>query len=161
MACPHVSACPLFPLMNASLNQWRSYYCESATGFQGCARYIRSSRGEIVPLGLLPNGRHAQHIQGEADDAQADDARAATMTASSPTHVPAADHGSLETVSSSGWFEQMRRPHRATQAVRPPRPQLTVRPRAAIPEPRKQSRSVAGGKRSWWTRFTDWMQSSI
>lgn len=155
MACPHASTCPLFPLMSASLNEWRRYYCESSTGSQECARYIRSSRGEIVPLGLLPNGRHAQHIQGEADDAPA-----GTTTASTPTHAPAADHGMAETAPASCWFEQMRRPDRTAQAVRPPKPQLTVRPRVAVREPRKRT-GPAGRKRSWWTRYTDWMQSSI
>ncbi len=57
MGCPHASACPLFPYLNASLGAWRVSYCDSANGWRGCARFILAGQGKPVPLALLPNGR--------------------------------------------------------------------------------------------------------
>ncbi|MFN8079157.1 MAG: hypothetical protein U0Q19_06300 [Kineosporiaceae bacterium] len=56
MACGHRGNCPIFPLLNASLAGWRDAYCDSDTGWAGCARYRLSAMGEPVPLALLPNG---------------------------------------------------------------------------------------------------------
>ncbi|OJY51544.1 MAG: hypothetical protein BGP03_16715 [Pseudonocardia sp. 73-21] len=59
MACSHTAECPLFPLLNASLDGWRRCYCDSADGWRECARYKQSLRGQYVPLNLLPNGHEA------------------------------------------------------------------------------------------------------
>ncbi|MEZ5232770.1 MAG: hypothetical protein R2749_08685 [Acidimicrobiales bacterium] len=60
MACSHVGDCPLFPKLQASLASWRTHYCDSAGGWQACARYRESLAGRPVPLGLLPNGKLVQ-----------------------------------------------------------------------------------------------------
>ncbi len=68
MACSHSATCPLFPLLNASLDGWRRCYCDSRDGWRGCARYQQSLRGQYVPLSLLPNGHDAGHLQQAAVD---------------------------------------------------------------------------------------------
>ena len=62
MGCSHAVGCPLFPLLKASLQGWRDYYCDSADQWHECARFKLSLTGERVPITLLPNGRHAQHL---------------------------------------------------------------------------------------------------
>jgi hypothetical protein len=54
--CPHLSTCPLFPLLRlkASLNVWQQNYCESS--FERCARFQRAIEGKLSPMNLLPNG---------------------------------------------------------------------------------------------------------
>jgi len=39
------------------LRIWKQRYCGSEEGYQKCARFKLASRGEVVPLSLLPNGR--------------------------------------------------------------------------------------------------------
>lgn len=62
MACSHVSTCPLFPKLNASLAGWRDAYCNTATEYQNCARFQMSLGGGPVPLALLPNGKMVDAI---------------------------------------------------------------------------------------------------
>ncbi len=64
MGCSHTRECPLFPLLNASLRDWRNYYCDSEDGWQKCARYQLSKTGQLVPISLLPNGADAVHLKG-------------------------------------------------------------------------------------------------
>ncbi len=64
VGCSHARECPLFPLLNASLRDWRNYYCDSADGWQQCARYQLSRTGQLVPITLLPNGADAVHLRG-------------------------------------------------------------------------------------------------
>lgn len=65
VGCSHATGCPLFPLLNASLQGWRDYYCDSTDRWQECARYKMSLTGERVPISLLPNGHHATHLKRE------------------------------------------------------------------------------------------------
>lgn len=57
MPCSHSSSCPMFPYLNGSIVEWRRAYCDSSSGWNSCARYQLSLRGEPVPVALLPNGR--------------------------------------------------------------------------------------------------------
>ncbi len=65
MACSHATSCPLFPHLKASLAGWRSSYCDSEAGWNQCARYERSLKGDPVPLSLLPNGRVIQMLEND------------------------------------------------------------------------------------------------
>jgi hypothetical protein len=58
MTCPHTKSCALFPLFSQEsfLAIWKSAYCEA--DYQRCSRYAASTRGEVVPATLLPNGKH-------------------------------------------------------------------------------------------------------
>ena len=62
VACSHVTTCPLFPKLNASLAGWRDAYCNTATEYITCARYQMSKGGSPVPLALLPNGKMVDAI---------------------------------------------------------------------------------------------------
>lgn len=170
MACPHASGCPLFPLMNESVNAWRTYYCDSSSGWGGCARYVRSSQGEIVPLGLLPNGRHAQHIQTYAGESAPAEPPPATLASLPPVsgaaprgtaHVPApatARPLSRPDDGHPGVFEPIRTfggPHTIAQPADP-----SAIPQQRLPADGTQRRSgpnVRHSRRRWWTRLTDWM----
>lgn len=57
MTCSHTSDCPLYAQfkLKALLKYWSTMYCES--GWENCARYQLSLRGETVPVTLLPNGK--------------------------------------------------------------------------------------------------------
>ncbi len=172
MACPHTTGCPLFPLMNESLNAWRRYYCDSSSGWQECARYIRSNRGEVVPLGLLPNGRHAQHIQTHAGAAAPEEPAPATLASLPPLSGaavatggtvppgPASPAGPVPLREESpGRFEPMRtfgRPHTPGPPTAPSLiPQQRVSPETAPPRTDLTERRP---RRRWWTRLTDWMK---
>lgn len=58
MNCPHCSGCALYPKfrIEALLKVWKLNYCESPN-HTACARFQASSRGDVVPLNLLPNGK--------------------------------------------------------------------------------------------------------
>lgn len=59
--------CPLFPLLNASLQAWRDYYCDTEDRWPDCARYKMAVTGRPVPTTLLPNGKEAQLLRHAAD----------------------------------------------------------------------------------------------
>lgn len=173
MACPHASGCPLFPLMKESLNAWRQYYCDSSSGWQQCARYIRSNQGEVVPLGLLPNGRHAQHIQTHAGAAAPEEPAPATLASlpplsgaavpvgTAPPGTPASVRTLPDGETSPGRFEPMRtfgRPHTAVPSTAPSViPQQRISPETAPP---RTDLTVRRPRRRWWTRLMDWMKGS-
>ncbi|WP_132429638.1 hypothetical protein [Pseudonocardia endophytica] len=142
--------------MNESLREWRRYYCDSSEGSQKCARYALSMQGEVVPLGLLPNGRHAQHIQLYAADTVA--APAVSAASVDAAGGAAAVRVLPETVDDPGAFQPMgptgeprvvvERPVASPFVPRPRQPSETSRP---VREPRRPARR-------WWTRLTDWMR---
>jgi ankyrin repeat protein len=57
MACTHIQSCELFVqfALNPALEIWKSAYCNGE--FKSCVRYETSSKGQVVPLSLLPNGK--------------------------------------------------------------------------------------------------------
>lgn len=141
MGCSHTGECPLFPLLNASLRDWRDYYCDSEDGWRGCARYKLSTRGQLVPITLLPNGANAQHLRG-------------TFTADSgaarPRQVPSSrlDPGFPQTPAAQ--FEPGPTPARRFNPAPPPAP---------VPHPSgiPSARPTQPTRRRWWTRLTDWI----
>lgn len=154
MACSHTATCPLFPLLNESVDGWRRCYCDSPDGWRECARYKQSVRGQYVPLSLLPNGHDARHLQhaGGEGGAEVHDARiphAATASGGAgPTLVdllfePAPSPA--RTPPSGDW------PDRATHVPYPrsPDPAPSAPPVAHKPSP----------KRHWWTRLAEWMRT--
>lgn len=130
MACSHVTACPLFPLLNASLDGWRRCYCDSSDGWRGCARYQQSVRGQYVPLSLLPNGHDASRSQGIVGG---------TVGAS-----PSA-HGGAPTLVDL-LFEHA-----------PPRDPLPTPVHSAAPTPEPTPGPVP--RSPWWRRLAEWMRS--
>ena len=56
MSCPHMDACPLYPLfkLQANLRLWQERYCTA--DYSTCARYKLSRECKSVPPNLLPNG---------------------------------------------------------------------------------------------------------
>jgi hypothetical protein len=131
MACSHAAACPLFPLLNASLDGWRRCYCDSRDGWRQCARYQQSLRGQYVPLSLLPNGHDASHLQSAAAGAGA----APSAAGGAPTLVDLL-------------FE-----HAPAPDASPPRGEQRV------PTPTPPAAGRTARPRSWWTRMVDWMRS--
>lgn len=181
MTCPHTARCPLFPLMNQSLDGWRRCYCDSHTGWRECARYELSAQGQVVPLGLLPNGRHAKYIQQHAggtpaagsvavDDPIADPvadpvaaAAAAPVadpdpdpdTAAAPVAVPVRDPARHR-------FQQVRWPdwpghHEAPVPVSVP--SLVPRPRPPAEAALSRHGRDTTPRRRWWSRLAEWMRS--
>jgi hypothetical protein len=143
MGCPHTERCPLFPLLRASLRSWRDYYCDSADGWRGCARYELSLTGAVVPIVLLPNGAHAQHLRRAAADVD----RAGPAQSTQP-QWSGPDSWQTWAPAPPANFEGIRRP---AQPVEPAPSahvvQIPGNPPAGPPEKR----------RGWWTRFADWI----
>ena len=137
MGCSHTAACPLFPLLNASLDGWRRCYCDSLDGWRECARYQQSLRGQYVPLSLLPNGHDGRHVQNTAADRESGDAglQGAHVPGSAPTLVDLL-------------FEHAPSPDRI-----PPEGE----PRTPTPTPR--SVHQPSPTRRWWTRLAEWMRT--
>ncbi len=104
MACTHAAGCPLFPHLNASLQGWRDYYCDSTDRWQTCARYKLSLTGERVPISLLPNGHRASHLAGPPEPDPSDGAG----QGQAPQWAGAPGHGTDGT----GQFETAPRPRR-------------------------------------------------
>lgn len=177
VACSHAVGCPLFPLLKASLQSWRDYYCDSEDRWRECARYQLALTGERVPISLLPNGRHAQHLRQAADAGRsgAADPRQAFGQAPPPRHHP----GSAEPAS---WFHPVppRQPEppsrpgtgaaETTAQFEPAPPPAPAWYHRASPAPAHQpppnppehpapSRPQApGSRRGWWARLVDWMR---
>jgi hypothetical protein len=141
MGCSHTGECPLFPLLNASLRDWRDYYCDSEDGWRGCARYKLSTTGQPVPITLLPNGANAQHLRGVSAVHSSD--------AAQPRHVPPSrlDPGFPQTPAAR--FEPAPTPARAFNPASP----------AQVPHPSgiPSARPTRPTRRRWWTRLTHWM----
>lgn len=145
MACTHAAACPLFPLLNASLDGWRRCYCDSADGWRGCARYQQSLRGQYVPLSLLPNGHDASLSPGVAEARGSGGGRAGGSPGS---HAPGGAPTLIDLL-----FEHA--------------PSVDTLPqgegsRAALPDPPApppRSAREPSTMRAWWNRLVEWMRT--
>lgn len=149
MGCTHADACPLFPLLNASLQSWRDYYCDSEDRWLTCARYELAVRGELVPISLLPNGHDAGHLRRASDRLTT----APTIPRFEPVTPAQPDQNSPK---AGGWFEPqptVARPQPPRSSQGPPPP-----PRPPAPEPQAPQRRAP--RRFWWTRLADWMKGS-
>lgn len=143
MGCLHAEQCPLFPLLRASLRGWRDYYCDTEDHWRGCARYKLSLTGALVPITLLPNGASAQHLRA-ANGLDGPGSAQSTHAQSSgfepgrrEPRMPAAGFGPMWT---------------------PDQPPMPA-PSAQVSQTSGSSpaRSPRPGRRSWWTRLTDWI----
>lgn len=67
MPCTHSNHCELYVQFAADplIKVWKENYCEGS--FDKCARYLRSLRGESVPITLLPNGKEILDNQRQTD----------------------------------------------------------------------------------------------
>jgi len=176
VGCSHAVECPLFPLLRASLQGWRDYYCDSAHQWQDCARYRTALAGEPVPISLLPNGAAARHLEGTAGPAHP-----AQAQAQPPRQAPAprTDPWSPQT---GAWAQptpagppEPAQPWTAAPQGMPPfgaapapapvpapvRPQPSS-PSARIPQPpdrtARPAQQASGPRRGWWARLTEWMK---
>ncbi len=134
MSCSHATGCPLFPLLNASLQGWREHYCDSTDRWKDCARYQLALTGERVPISLLPNGHRAAYLAEAAG-------------AAAPHLSPQSSHGPGPS-QTAGRFEPAHAPgrhHRTSQAA------------PSSPPPDRSARRTSGAKRGWWARLVDWM----
>ncbi|RXS67999.1 hypothetical protein EST54_10420 [Streptomyces sioyaensis] len=175
MSCSHATGCPLFPLLRASLQGWREYYCDSADRWLGCARYQMSLTGERVPISLLPNGASARHLEAPAEAGRSSATSAAAAPRQSPPPRPTP--GSPEP---APWpHPAPTQPHEQSQsgpgtatpeamaqfgATPPPADVWHDRPSPPPQADRsseslaRQSRHAPAPKRGWWARFADWMR---
>jgi hypothetical protein len=173
VSCSHAVGCPLFPLLRASLQGWRDYYCDSADQWHDCARYKLSLTGERVPISLLPNGVRARHLEGAADANRSGAANPRQAPRQAPPPRP--NPWSPETAS---WFQPAPArppepsgpgtvtPETMAQFEAPPQP-APVRhhqpsPPTQVPQPpdhlARRTRQAPSSKRGWWARLADWMK---
>lgn len=172
VSCSHAAGCPLFPLLRASLQGWRDYYCDSEDQWHDCARYQMSLTGERVPISLLPNGANARHLEDAVNTGQsgAVDPGQVPRQAPPPRHNP-------RSPGSASWSQQaparppepsepgIAAPESATHwgAASPPIPVTHYQPSPPpqIPQPHthpsRHARQAPSSKRGWWARFTEWM----
>lgn len=146
MGCSHAATCPLFPLLRASLQGWRNYYCDSEDRWLDCARYELSLTGERVPISLLPNGAVARHLERQADAGRpgpADPGQATRQVP--PPHSPAP----FETPA----------PARLHQPPPPAQISQPVDSPAEHGQGHGHRRRASSPKRGWWARLADWMRN--
>lgn len=144
LGCSHTATCPLFPLLNASLQSWRDYYCDTEDGWLDCARYKMAVTGQPVPITLLPNGKEAQLLRqvAEAGGVGGAAARRAPQQAPPPEFTSRPPPAVV--------------PYDRPSPGRPPAPpfpQYHGNHPAHPPLPAPK----APAKRRWWTRLIDWM----
>ncbi|GAA1814155.1 hypothetical protein GCM10009835_37410 [Planosporangium flavigriseum] len=179
MGCSHTRECPLFPLLNASLRDWRNYYCDSAAGWRDCARYKLSTTGQLVPITLLPNGHDALHLRGIPS------ADGSVPARPRPVPQPRSEPG-LPWVNAAR-FESAPPPEPALRPARgfDPVPPAQVPPQVPHPVPHPVSHPISHPvsrpvshpvspqvphhsgipsvrpapprQRRWWTRLADWI----
>lgn len=184
MGCSHAVECPLFPFLKASLKGWRDYYCDSESRWRECARYRLSLTGERVPISLLPNGHHAQHIGHASSDGPSRAANPRQARRQTPPQPAPPEKASwlqpapAPTPESSGPgytapgattpFEHA--PWSASETAAqfesapPPAPtwHRQPSPHAQVPQPpngrAQRTRQKPSSKRGWWARLVDWMR---
>lgn len=149
VGCTHAEGCPLFPLLNASLQGWRDYYCDSEDRWRGCARYKLAVRGQLIPISLLPNGKDAAHLQRVAERLSTEP----TIPRLEPAQPAPHDQDASQTWSYAEPGPAVARPMPApSETDRPPSPRPPSR-RQRAPERRP-------ARRFWWNRLADWMKGS-
>lgn len=159
MSCSHAAGCPLFPLLRASLQGWRDYYCDSVGQWHDCARYQLALTGEPVPISLLPNGARARHLEPVADangsgvdgsgvsGSGASGAGVATPS-QAPRQTPPAAPGGVPPFGPVPPSAPVLHHHPSPLAQTPHPPERVAR----------HTRRAPRSKRGWWARFADWMR---
>jgi hypothetical protein len=173
VGCLHAATCPLFPLLRASLQGWRKYYCDSEDQWHDCARYQLSLTGERVPISLLPNGVSARHLEPPADENRSDAATPRQAPRQAPPPGPNPCSPQTATWSQPGPNQPPERSGPGTAspemtapfaATPPPEPVWHHQPSppAQFPQPpdrlARHARPASDSKRGWWARFADWMK---
>jgi hypothetical protein len=148
VGCSHAAGSPLFPLLNASLQGWRDYYCDSGDRWRDCARYKLSLTGERVPITLLPNGHHALHLGHAADADRSGVAQPGQAPPQGPPSRP-----DPESPATAILFEPAPAPAPARHHQPSP---LTLTPQPQDGRARR-TRQVPGSKGGLWARLVDWM----
>lgn len=158
MGCTHISHCPLFPYLNATVGTWREAYCDSSFGWKDCARFRLSRAGEPVPLALLPNGRLPVSMIPDLSRAEATE-RAGVLGPCGPHdghgangRVPVAETRSAPAAGEERDVEVLVRYFE--EQARHPRPDTPPAP----------LRAVAGWwgrlvRHERWTRILDWLRA--
>jgi hypothetical protein len=146
VGCSHAAGCPLFPLLNLSLQSWRDYYCDSEDRWRDCARYKSSLTGERVPISLLPNGHRVHHLRtADADPPhEADPMQVPRSLRQAPLAQP--DPSSPETTPFEAAPARHHQPAPPTQGPQPP-DSLT-----------RHARHAPSSKRDWRDRLVDWLK---
>lgn len=172
MSCSHAAGCPLFPLLRASLQGWREHYCDSDDRWLDCARYQVSLTGERVPIGLLPNGARARHLEDvtEADRSGAVNPGEVPRQASQPRPDPWPPEAAPWSQPAPAHPYEQSEPGTVTPgatahfgATSPPAPVWHHQPSPPpqIPQPHtrpsQHARQAPSSKRGWWARFSEWM----
>jgi len=159
VGCSHTAGCPLFPLLKASLQGWRDYYCDSEDQWRGCARYQVSLTGERVPISLLPNGARARHLEdaaGHPDQSGTAHQEQRPQQAQAPQQNPWSAESASWSQPTSGapaWFGAASPPIPDSHDELSPRPQVPP----SSGRPSRHARQAPSPKRGWWARFTEWM----
>ncbi|GAA1279747.1 hypothetical protein GCM10009646_78400 [Streptomyces aureus] len=173
MGCSHTAGCPLFPLLKASLQGWRDYYCDSEDQWLGCARYQMSLTGERVPISLLPNGARARHLEDTAEGADRSSAAGpeqGAQQARPPQPNPWQQENPSRSQPAPAWPAEPSEPvttaSDAAAQFGPASPTIsashyTPSSSAWAPQPADRPSRRAGqssrSKRGLWARFTEWM----
>lgn len=140
---------PPFPLLRASLQGWREYYCDSDDRWLDCARYQVSLTGERVPISLLPNGALARHLEDVTEAA-----RSGAANQPAPIHPYEQSGPGTVTPGATAHFG----------ATSPPAPVWHHQPSPPhqMPQPSnslgRRARQAPSSKRGWLARFADWMR---
>ncbi len=163
MGCTHTAGCPLFPLLNASLEGWRRYYCDTDAEWRECARYKQALRGQHVPLSLLPNGSDALYINQAVQRKKSEPGGGEQPVAARPT--PGSRPPGTPKLTDL-LFEHAAGPAPSdTQSTRPmqlpersPRSQLSPRPLAPPAASRRPAQQATNANKHWWNRLAEWMR---
>lgn len=178
VGCLHAVDCPLFPLLNASLQGWRDYYCDDQDRWRECARYKLSRTGERVPISLLPNGHRVLHLENAADSEgsgtanprqapwQASRSRTNPRSPETPSRPqPAPGLRPWASGPGAGAPEPTHQseppfPPGPARHHQPSPPTRTPQPPGNNPSDRRtrRSRRAHGSERGWWARLVDWMR---
>lgn len=146
MGCLHAEGCPLFPLLKASLQGWRDYYCDSEDRWRGCARYKLALGGRLVPISLLPNGKDAAYLR------RSDERLSTEQTV--PTLQPTSFGQGFPVTEASA------DPRPAAAQPMSSGPSQGFPPSPSPPSCREHAPERRASRRLWWLRLADWMKGS-
>ncbi len=177
VGCSHAAGCPLFPLLRASLQGWRDYYCDSEDQWLGCARYQMSLTGDRVPISLLPNGAYARHLENAAVGVDRSGAAGQEQrprqeppvqdTSWAPGGASWSQPAPAQPAQPAQWSQPVPMGWQAAADFGPSSPMVPAgshhrpsqAPQTSGPPhaPTRHTGRNPRSKRGWWARFTEWM----